>query len=553
MASPLSEAELRAFIAMRSRVDLAFWLRISEAQLKYLAYAAANRKYSKFSISKKNGGSRDIQAPTGVLKDVQRRIAFAVDHFRKRSLISNGFEHGRSIYDHARPHKSKSTVIVADINDFFGSINFGRVRGAFMAPPMSFNSTVATLLAQLCTDGRSLPQGGPSSPAISNLVCVRLDRMLVELASKSKCSVSRYADDICFSTGLNAVPKYIAYLNGGNYRPSKLLSKIFEDNGFSLNESKFRVSPGKSALVTGLKFRGGLGMPRKWRRRLRSELQVVRKYGERSESIFSSWGLGGGLNLVKGKVNFLAWLEGKTGASMVRQLARSYSQVPQLFPLSTNIIEIDLLVEGVSDEILLSSALGSLQQQGRFRDFRLNFLDLGKRGGPELERAVRLLGDTGARRNLTIALFDCDDPVVLGKVGLAPSEGTFHRRISEGLYVAALKAPDWISDSTYCIEGLLHRETFEIVDKGGRRIFLSEEFLPSGLHRSRRFFRSRPDKKAVVVDSDVFCVDSGESRALSKHAFASLVASGASPSEDFEGFIATFGLVREINSIYALR
>jgi len=557
-----SQVDFIRFLLIKNRKDLAAWLGISERQLRYVAYAMPNeKKYKNFKVKKKNGGERDINAPTDVLKRIQKRISIGVDGVRKRTLISNGFEKGRSIYDHARAHKSKSFIIIADICDFFPSINFGRVRGVFLAPPFGFNNKVATLLAQLCTNGVCLPQGAPSSPSIANVVCVQLDRLLVELARKSKCSVSRYADDVCFSTGLSSVPKYLAVNQDGRYIPSQALLRVFREGGFEVNLEKFRVCPAKDALVTGLKYRGGIGLPRKWRRHLRSELQVLRKYGSSAGKIISDWDgvVEGRVSQetsdppgIVGKIGFLRWLDSKTGGKKAMGVARSYPQLRKLFKSVIPHNEIDLLVEGVTDKILLVAALSSLQKRGYFEALKFNFLESAMKGGADLEKTVRLTAATGARRNLTIALFDSDDGEILAKVGLAPAAGIYYRALAEGVYVVALKPPAWLKVDSFCIENLLRKDTFSVEDVSGRRMFLATEFSDNGLHESKQYFRTKPNKKAIVVDSDVYSVSTGESMALAKHAFSGLVASGAASGEDFFGFHDTLSLVEEVAYEFAL-
>ncbi|MBB4656112.1 RNA-directed DNA polymerase [Xanthomonas sp. F14] len=556
------ELDLKNFISISTRTGLASWLGISERQLRYIAYAMSpEKKYKSFRISKRNGGEREISAPTSVLKKIQKRIAFGVDGVRKKSLISNGFEKGRSIFDHAQPHKRKSLVITADVKDFFPSINFGRVRGVFLSPPFGFNNKVATLLAQLCTDGASLPQGAPSSPSIANVVCVQFDRLLVTLAGKCRCSVTRYADDICFSTGMADVPKYIAVRKDGNYVPSQALIKTFKDGGFEINLDKFRVVDGKDALVTGLKYRGGIGLPRKWRRRLRTELNLLRKYGDGAEKIIASWGgvteVAGlpesqGSPRILGKIGFLRWLDGKAGSSNALRMARSYPQLRKEFRAVIPYENIDLLVEGVTDKVLLLAALSALQAKGSFSDLKLNFPESAMKGGPDLEKTVRLVASTGARRNLTIALFDSDDSEVLARAGLAPQSGVYYRAIASGVYVMALKPPPWMLVESFCIENLLRNDTFSVEDSHGRRMFLANEFSENGLHQSKEFFRTRPNKKAIVVDSDVYSVKSGKSMALAKYAFSELVANGQAPEEDYYGFHGTFSLIQEVSYDFAL-
>ena len=87
-----------------------------------------------------------------------------------------------------------------------------------MIPPFNLGKEkedLAFLLASLCThpfdvDGdlkTVLPQGSPTSPAITNILCVRLDKRLQGLANRFKITYSRYADDISFSSQTNVFKK----------------------------------------------------------------------------------------------------------------------------------------------------------------------------------------------------------------------------------------------------------------------------------------------------------------------------------------------------------
>ena len=59
---------------------------------------------------------------------------------------------------------------------------------------------VATVIAQLtCYEG-VLPQGAPTSPIISNLICQILDYKIIELCQEYHLTYTRYADDLTFST-----------------------------------------------------------------------------------------------------------------------------------------------------------------------------------------------------------------------------------------------------------------------------------------------------------------------------------------------------------------
>ena len=99
-------------------------------------------------------------------------------------------------------------VFNLDLEDFFPSINFGRVRG-FLLKNRDFRAESehrATVISQIACHENSLPQGSPCSPVISNLVAHLLDMRLVRLASSVGCTYSRYADDLTFSTNKKIFP-----------------------------------------------------------------------------------------------------------------------------------------------------------------------------------------------------------------------------------------------------------------------------------------------------------------------------------------------------------
>ncbi len=198
--------------------EFALLLGIKPKHLSYLLYIFPGQKYSTFQIPKKNGGSRIIDAPIKRLKLVQRMLTdlltacvLEIEEQHQRKPISHGFHKGRSIVTNASPHTGRRFVLNLDIENFFPSINFGRVRGFFIKNnDFKLNPAVATIIAQIACNKQSLPQGSPSSPIISNLVAHILDVRLVRLAKEHKCTYTRYADDLTFSTNQTNFPKELA-------------------------------------------------------------------------------------------------------------------------------------------------------------------------------------------------------------------------------------------------------------------------------------------------------------------------------------------------------
>jgi len=228
---------------------LAILLGYKPKALSYILYKLpSENKYVEFTIPKKNGGERRIKAPTEKLKNIQRRLADLLnecfdetcrDH--KRSL-SHGFRKKHSIITNATKHKNKRHVFNVDLQDFFPSINFGRVRGFFIKNAhFDLEPKVATVIAQIACHDNELPQGSPCSPIISNLIGHLLDIRMVNLAKKARCTYSRYADDLTFSTNRKEFPEKIAVKKNehdNEWIAGKALKREIRKVGFTINEKK---------------------------------------------------------------------------------------------------------------------------------------------------------------------------------------------------------------------------------------------------------------------------------------------------------------------------
>ena len=189
-----------SFLSLNLRRDVAELLGVSTAQLNHQLYRIpASTKYQRFEIPKTNGGTRTILSPNPRLKHLQRRLSQVLYAVYKLKASVHGFALGRNVATNAKQHVHARYVLNLDLKDFFPSINFGRVRGLFMAGPYNLGTEAATVLAQLCCHENQLPQGAPTSPIVSNMICSRLDFELQRHAGKHHCRYTRYADDITFS------------------------------------------------------------------------------------------------------------------------------------------------------------------------------------------------------------------------------------------------------------------------------------------------------------------------------------------------------------------
>jgi hypothetical protein len=244
--------------------DVAKILGFTSKGLSYILYKIPpDKKYRTFTIPKKTGGTRTIQAPGTHLALLQERLAEnlydCVAEIQRENprywIASHGFQKNKTIVSNAAMHKRRRFVFNVDIENFFGSINFGRVRGFFIRDKaFSLHPTVATIIAQIACHENALPQGSPCSPVISNFIGNILDLRLIALARDARCTYTRYADDLTFSTNEMLFPSEIAVnIRGSEWIIGEKLRREIENAGFTLNDRKTRMSLRRSRqTVTGL-------------------------------------------------------------------------------------------------------------------------------------------------------------------------------------------------------------------------------------------------------------------------------------------------------------
>jgi RNA-directed DNA polymerase len=250
----------------KTRDDLARLLGFTPSGLSYVLYKVPSQaKYTSFEVPKRTGGNRQIKAPQPMLALLQRRLANllydCLDELKKetpaRRSLAHGFERKRNIITNASLHKRRRYVLNLDLEDFFPSINFGRVRGFFLKDKhFAVQPRVATIIAQIACHENELPQGSPCSPVISNLVGHLLDARLARLAKTCKCTYSRYVDDITFSTSRKDFPSELAAPVTGSQCEWQLGAELrdkIERSGFRINGKKTRMQfRGSRQVTTGL-------------------------------------------------------------------------------------------------------------------------------------------------------------------------------------------------------------------------------------------------------------------------------------------------------------
>ena len=153
--------------------------------------------YHTFSIAKRSGGRRTIDAPGHALKHLQRKLLKRVFGPMRAHPAAHAFERKKSFVTNAAAHAHAAVVVRMDLVDFFPSITEFQVNRLCIS--LGWDEESAMVLARLCTCNARLPQGAPTSPKIANLLARRMDARLNHLAASKGAVYTRYADDLTFS------------------------------------------------------------------------------------------------------------------------------------------------------------------------------------------------------------------------------------------------------------------------------------------------------------------------------------------------------------------
>jgi RNA-directed DNA polymerase len=534
--------------------------------VNYFLYALPEAKrYREFQIRKRAGGERTISAPIRPIKTMQRALAkwFATQH--KPHSHAHGYVDHRDILTNADQHLRQRWVLRVDLKDFFPTIHFGRVRGLLLKPPYSLPEDVARVLAHLCCHRGVLPQGAPSSPIVTNMVCRRLDRELAKLAREHRCRYTRYADDLVFSTRQRAMPAQFVGKDPqtGIITAGAELQRVIEGNGFTINDGKTRLYPNtQRQLVTGLVVNDRRNVPREYVRQLRNQIHAWRRHGpEVAKKLVMSTDVKNRPTaerpdfrlVLRGRVQHVGHVRG-WNSSVYQRLARALAQVDDGFrPKETSEPPttpgtVYLFCEGPTDYDHIEAAHRHFRGLGRFVDIDFHFgRDADIEGDDQLlKRCEAAAPNSHAYPH--VFLFDDDNARIRERITV-PGGGP--RKWSAGVYSLAISKPPWRQhDDRVCIEMLYSDEDLHH-EKDGRRLFLRKEFDDrTGQHIADEPTLNCRDKEGdqSLVAKRVVDLGTKESRALSKADFAKAILSQEPgfASADFSGFEATLAMVQAI-------
>ncbi|WP_218418118.1 reverse transcriptase domain-containing protein [Alteromonas lipotrueae] len=262
--------------------SLAKFLGTDYSSLAKLLYSKRSN-YRTFYIPKKTGGTREIKAPTKRLRFIQQKLKVIFEEYSSPRAASHGFVKKRSIVTNAQHHVGRAFVLNVDLEDFFGSINFGRIKRLFESQPFNLAHPIATVLAQICCHEGCLPQGAPTSPLLSNMIAFKLDGALMKMAKGVNFRYTRYVDDLtisCQSLTQLIKHKIVQCDKDGKYSVGFILNQLIEQNGFKTKSDKTRLQKrGEHQGVTGLTVNEKINVSRTFIRQTSSMIHALIKFG----------------------------------------------------------------------------------------------------------------------------------------------------------------------------------------------------------------------------------------------------------------------------------
>jgi RNA-directed DNA polymerase len=286
--------------------DLAGWLEVTPnelewyADLKGITGKSANPRlahYHRRIFIKRSGGIRLVEAPKRRLREMQRAILTGILDRVPPHPAAHGFVKGRSIHTFVAPHIGQEIVLKMDLRNFFPSLTAARIQSFFrlagypekVADVLGGLSTTATpkkfwsntpfqagaeeiQRSRLLYSVRHVPQGAPTSPALSNICAYRLDCRLSGLAQSAGAQYTRYADDLAFSGGsafARSVERFATHV-----------AAIAAEEGFAAHHRKTRVMrPGVRQHLAGITVNQRPNVPRRDFDQLKAILTNCARYG----------------------------------------------------------------------------------------------------------------------------------------------------------------------------------------------------------------------------------------------------------------------------------
>ncbi len=253
------------------------------------------RHYRPVSVPKGNGEVRRLTVPDRELKSVQKRIAEVILPIMPISPYAMAYRVGGSPLQNASCHVGKPRLLKLDIRHFFDNIIYSTIR-EYAFPEKQFSEEIRTLLSLLCSYKDTLPQGAPTSPAISNIIMKGFDDYLGNWCGERNITYTRYCDDMTFS---------------GDFDTEEVIEVVrheLKKLGLYLNDKKtIKVHDGQRKIVTGIVVNEKVSVSSSTRKKIRQNLHYCMNYGIESHMKHADIKISKKLYLQKllGQVNYV--------------------------------------------------------------------------------------------------------------------------------------------------------------------------------------------------------------------------------------------------------
>lgn len=226
-----------------------------------------DKHYRNTFIPKHDGSKRKLSIPDLILKRVQRSIADNILADYPISHYAMAYTKGSSVQKNASLHIGKQKILKLDIDGFFDHLTYVRVKDCVFCKE-NYSEPIRILLTMLCYYKESLPQGAPTSPAITNIIMYDFDEKIGKYCEENNISYTRYCDDMTFSGDFDE--KAVIFVVKDELR--KL--------GLFLKSRKTAVIPNtKRQTVTGIVVNEKIGLTKEYKNKIRQEIYYIKKYG----------------------------------------------------------------------------------------------------------------------------------------------------------------------------------------------------------------------------------------------------------------------------------
>ena len=226
-----------------------------------------DKHYHNVFIPKSDGTKRKLSVPDLILKMVQRSIVDNILAYYHVSKYAKAYAFGTNVQMNARPHVGKKKILKLDIEGFFDNIIYSKVKDVVFYKE-KFSEPIRILLSMLCYHRDSLPQGAPTSPAITNIIMYEFDEKIGAYCEEKGISFTRYCDDMTFS---------------GDFDEKEIIELVkfeLKKIGLFLKNRKTAVIPNtKRQTVTGIVVNEKINLTKEYKKKIRQEVYYITKFG----------------------------------------------------------------------------------------------------------------------------------------------------------------------------------------------------------------------------------------------------------------------------------